>query len=249
VVVVLSYNKLKQFETLVDAYRELYEDNVFDYVEGVNVTNEIISLSKELEEHYQHKTKSSDKYYSPLMEAIRVFFKSQRYIIEVSNQLFKMEINDSLFSFVDKTSLNKIKLGNMVLDTASERDAQKIKETFSDALEHIKPILPELEAALKKVSEAKDQDMISMLDGAVNLLKAKISFFNSIVAVLEKKFGEAVQNLEESIQCMERAIKNVKTNLDTLDEAENAKKTEAYLRLLINNYRTAVSIIKKHASD
>jgi phage-related protein len=137
----------------------------------------------------------------------------------------------------------------MVLDTASERDTQKIKETFLDALGHIKPILPELEAALKKVSEAKDQDMVSMLGGGVNLLKAKISFFNSIVAVLKKKFGEAVQNLEESIQCMERAIEYVNTNLDTSGEAENAKKTEAYLRLLINNYRTAVSIIKKYISD
>nr|MDO8079628.1 hypothetical protein [Candidatus Freyarchaeota archaeon] len=245
----MSYGKLKKYENHVNTYRELYEDDVFNYVKGVEVTREIISLSKELEEHYENKTRNANSYYSPLMEAIRIFFKSQRCIIEVSNRLFKMEINDSLFSFVDKTSLNKIQFGKMVLDTSSEHDTQKIKETFSESLKHINPLLPELEAALKKVSEAKDQDLVSVLGGGVNLLKAKISFFNSIVAVLDKKFGKAVQELEESVQCMERAIKQVNTNLDTKGEVENAKKTEAYLKLLINNYRNSISIMKKHVSN
>jgi hypothetical protein len=249
VVVVLSYGTLKNLENLLTTYRELYQDDVFNYVKGVEVTNKIISLSKELEQHYENKARSANSFYSPLMDAVRTFFKSQRYIIEISNSLFKMEINDSLFSFVDKTSLNKIQFGNMILDTASERDTQKIKGVFSGALEHINPNLPEMEAALKKVSEAEDQDLVSVLGGGVNLLKAKISFFNSLVAILEKKFRKAVQELEESVQCMERAIKHVNMNLDTSGEVENAKKTEAYLKLLINDYRNCIRIIKKHVSD
>ncbi|WXG40315.1 MAG: hypothetical protein WED07_05770 [Candidatus Freyarchaeum deiterrae] len=245
----MSYNKLKKYESLVDAYRELYGDDAFNYVKGVEVTKEIISLSKELEQNYENKTRSANNYYSPLMEAIRLFFKSQRCIIEVSNQLFMMELNDSLFSFVDKISLNKIQFGNMILDTASVHGTQKIKEAFSKALEHIKPILPELETALKKVSEAKDQDLVSVLGGGVNILKAKISFFNSLVAVLEKNFRKAVQYLEESVQYLESAIKHVNTNLDTSGEVENAKKTEAYLKLLINNYRASINTIKKHVSS
>mgnify|MGYP005839072615 CR=1 FL=1 len=247
-VVALSYGKLSRYERVLSTYRELYENHVFNYVKGLEVTSEIIILSKELEEHYKSKTRNANSYHSPLMEAIWVFFKSQRHIIEVSNRLFKMEINDSLFNFVDETSLNKIQFGKMVLDTSSERDTQKIKETFSEALKHINPLLPELEAALKKVSEAKDQDLVSVLGGGLNLLKAKISFFNSLVALLEKKFEKAVQELEESIQCMENAIRHINMNLDTRGEVENAKRTEAYLKLLIKNYKTSISILKKHIS-
>jgi hypothetical protein len=244
-VVILSYSKLKEYDALLVTYRELYSGGAFDYVKGVEVTNKIISLSKELEQNYENKARSANSYYSPLMQAIRTFFKSQRYIVDISNRLFKMEINDSLFNFVDQISLSKIRFGNIVLDIAAERDTQKIKGVFSGALEHINPVLPEMEDALKRVSEAEDQDMVSVIGGGVNLLKAKISFFNSLVAVLEKKFGEAVQHLEESVQCMESAIKNINMNLDTRGEVENAKETEAYLKLLINNYRASISIIKK----
>jgi hypothetical protein len=248
-VIVLSYGKLKKYDALLDAYRELYKDKFFNYANGVEVTNELISLSKELETHYENKTRSANKYHSPLMDAIRIFFKSQRHIIEVSNQLFKMEINDSLFNFIDETSLNKLQFGKKVLDISSETDTQKVKETFLEALKHINPFLPELEAALKRVSEARDQDLVSVLGGGINLLKAKISFFNSLIAVLEKKFGKAVQELEESVKCMENVIKHININLDTKGEVENAKKTEAYLKLIINNYKTTINILKKHIPD
>ncbi len=244
-VVVLSYGKLKRYENLLNTYRNLYDNDVFDYVKGVDVTNEIISLSKELETHYKNKTKSANSYYSPLMAAIRTFFKSQRCIIEVSNQLFKMEINDSLFHIVDKASLNKIRFGKRVLDIAAEGETQKIKKIFIDALEHIKSCLPELEEAHKKVSEAKDQDLVSVLGGGESLLNAKICFFNSIIAILERNFKESVQNLKESIQHIESAIKYVKINLDTPSEVENTKKTEAYLKFHINNYRTSITAIKE----
>lgn len=248
-VVVLSYGKLKRYENLLNTYRELFEDDVFDYVKGVDVTNEISSLSKELETHYENKTKSANSYYSPLMAAIRIFFKSQRCLIEVSNQLFKMEINDSLFHIVDKASLNKICFGNKILDIASEVETQKIKEIFLDALEHIKLCLPELEEAHKKISEAKDQDLVSVLGGGASLLNAKICFFNSIIMILEKNFRKSVQNLEESIRHIESAIKYVNINLDTPGEVENAKRTEAYLRFLINNYRTSIMTIREIISD
>lgn len=241
----MNYSSLKKYDALLDAYRELYRDKVFNYVKGVEITNELISLSKELEKHYENKKGSVNKYYSPLMNAIGIFFKSQRGIIEVSNQLFRMEINDFLFNFVDESPYS-IQFGKIVIDTSSQQDTQKIKEIFSESLKHINPLLPELEAALKKVSEAKDQDLVSVLGGGVNLLKSKIAFFKSILALLEKKFEEAIQELENSIQYMEKAIKHVNMNLDTKSEIENAQKIETYLRLLINSYRTAINILKKH---
>ncbi|MGQ9722572.1 MAG: hypothetical protein ACUVXA_14765 [Candidatus Jordarchaeum sp.] len=241
----MSYQKLKDYEKLVGAYRELYEKDVFDYPKGVTITSDIISLSKDLEAHYENKTKSSDSYYSPLMAAIKIFFKSQRCIIEVSNRLFKMEVNDSLFGFVNKASPNKVQIGNRVLNISSVDENQKIKQVFLDALEHIKACLPELEGAKKRVSEARDRDLTSVLGGGESLLNAKICFFNSIIAILEKNFEKSIQNLEESIKFIESAIKYIKINLDTPGEVENAKKTEAYLNLLIKNYKNSIKTLKE----
>ncbi|MEM3587603.1 MAG: hypothetical protein QXO71_09810 [Candidatus Jordarchaeaceae archaeon] len=244
----MTYGQLKKYEMLLDAYRELYRGNVFNYVDGVKVTDELISLSRELEIHYEAKKRNANNYYSPLMEAIRIFFKSQRVILEVSNQLFKMGINDSIFSF-EENSLDHIQFGKTVLDISSNSETQKIKEIFSEALKHVNTVLPELEAALSKVSKAKDQDLVSVIGGGLNILRAKIAFFNSIIAFLEKKFEEAAHRLEESIQYMERAIEYTKMNLDTKGEVENAEKTEAYLRLLINNYKNTINTLRKHTPN
>ncbi len=237
--------RLWKYEELLDAYRELYKIDVFDFAKGVNITNDIVSLSKDLEAHYENKTKSSDSYYSPLMAAIKIFFKSQRCIIEVSNRLFKMEINDSLFSFVDKVSLNKVKIGNKILDIASQGETQKIKQVFLDALEHIKSCLPEIEKAKKRVSEAKDQDLVSVLGGGESLLNAKTCYFASIIAILDKNFEKSIQNLEESIRFIKSAIEYIRINLDTPGEVESAKKTEAYLNLLINNYKNSIKTMQE----
>ncbi|MEM3562686.1 MAG: hypothetical protein QXR19_05620 [Candidatus Jordarchaeaceae archaeon] len=244
-VIDLSYGKLKKYDALLNDYRELYHRDVFDYVKGVELTGQIISLSGELEAHYENKARSADSYYSPLMEAIRVFFKSQRCLLEVSNRLFKMEINDYLFSFEDEHSLSKVRVGNKVLEVSSNPDTQKIREILLGALEHIEPCLPELESASKKILGAKDKDLSSMLEGAMSLLNSKIHFFNSLVKILEGKFEEAIYELEESIKNIEGAIKSVKTNLDTPGEVENAKKTEAYLKLIIDNHKNCITTMKQ----
>ncbi|MBS7250908.1 MAG: hypothetical protein KIH08_10040 [Candidatus Freyarchaeota archaeon] len=244
----MSYGKLKKYDALLNDYRELYHRNVFDYIRGAEVTSQIVSLSKELEAHYENKARSADSYYSPLMEAIRVFFKSQRCLLEVSNRLFKMEINDYLFSFEDEHSLSKVRVGNKVLEIGSNPDTQKTIEILLEALGHIKPCLPELESASKKILGAKDKDLSSMLEGAINLLNSKIHFFNSLVKILEGKFEEAIYELEESIKNIEGAIKSVKTNLDTPGEVENAKKTEAYLELVIDNHKNSITKMKQLTS-
>ncbi|MEX2722697.1 MAG: hypothetical protein Q6366_005140 [Candidatus Freyarchaeota archaeon] len=244
-VIDLSYGKLKKYDALLNDYRELYHRDVFDYSKGVEVTSQIVSLSKELEAHYENKARSADSYYSPLMEAIRVFFKSQRCLLEVSNRLFKMGINDYLFNFEDEHSLSKVRMGNKVLEVSSNPDTQKTIEILLEVLEHIKPCLPELESASKKILGAKDKDLSSMLEGATNLLNSKIHFFNSLVKILEGKFEEAIYELEESIKNIEGAIKSVKTNLDTPGEVENAKRTEAYLKLIIDNHKNSITKMKQ----
>lgn len=244
-VIDLNYGKLKKYDALLNDYRELYHRDVFDYVKGVEVTSQIISLSRELEAHYESKARSADSYYSPLMEAIRVFFKSQRCLLEVSNRLFKMEINDYLFSFEGEHSLSNVRVGNKVLEIGSDPDAQKIREVLLEVLEHVKPCLPELESASKKILGAKDKDLNSMLEGAMNLLNSKIHFFNSLVKILEGKFEDAIYELEESIKDIEGVIKSVKTNLDTPGEVENAKKTEAYLKLVIDNHKNSITKMRQ----
>ncbi|GEM_PF-4571378 len=243
-VIVLSYGKLVKFERLINAYRELYEGEVFDYSKGVEVTGEVVSLSKELEEHYRTKMGSVSDYYSPLMKAIWIFFKSQRRVMEVSNRLFKLEINDSLFSFVNESSLSEIRFGNRVLDIASEDEILEIKNIFQDARGYVAPCLRELEDARKMVSEAGDKDLLSVVGGGESLLRAKICFFESVIALLEKNFQRSVQSLEEAVRFMEEAIVFINMNLDTPGEVENAKKTESHLKLLISSYKTAIKIIR-----
>ena len=166
--------------------------------------------------------------------------------MEVSNRLFKLEINDSLFSFVDESSLGEIRFGNRVLDIASEDEVLEVKSIFQDALGYIAPCLRELKDARRMVSEAGDRDLLSVVGGGESLLRAKICFFESVIALLEKNFQRSVQSLEEAVRFMEEAIVFINMNLDTPGEVENAKKTESHLKLLISSYRRAIKIIRSN---
>ena len=96
------------------------------------------------------------------------------------------------------------------------------------------------------VSEAGDRDLLSVVGGGESLLRAKICFFESVIALLEKNFQRSVQSLEEAVRFMEEAIVFINMNLDTPGEVENAKKTESHLKLLISSYRRAIKIIRSN---